>query len=211
MQQLRELRVEGERIARPRNVRRVNIEVVSDVVGACIGPHHLAPGTNYVEVYADELRSIADRVKTAHHRACAKDAQAMAHRLNTRWREENKGAIDSAAKQGDAIRDRFLRDHEPNKAIHFYANFGYPRGLPPFSSLVIVSQDESQRIEVKDTEPAGDDGALRYTLAEWDTLSDADRGTFLRVPPRTAGNESDRLAAALANALAERQGRRTKG
>lgn len=173
----------------PRNKHRVTLEV--DVVsqnGTVVGTHRAKPGLSRVEVYADELEGIADKVQTqAHYEAYAR-AKTLADYHREEWLKAN-----GKAKRGksSAEWDEYVYWHCNVRPEQYLPMSGAPKGMPPIKSAKVVALD----------------GETLVPLSDFLAMNDQERIPFLGAPPATIEGAQlaqstalEQLAAAFASA-----------
>lgn len=203
MTKILEIQTEGPRVETPRNVKRMLLEVETDRKGCAVHGHNVRRGEPVmVEIYVDRLRAVADRVRTSAHEEAMLQAGEMADRLIATWKASRK--LDLAALPNDEERKAYVARECPHAPEQLYEHFGFRHGMPPLTSLSIVSQDHRKRIKLTAVDASD---PTRLSLAEWDKLDDAAQDEYLREPPKTGGNDMERAVAAMAAVMQRAAGR----
>ncbi len=206
--ELKEINVEGDR-AKPRNARRLIIEVMTDRIGVVVEGHALVgpldkegrpskggtPQKQLIEIYADRLPRVARRVRTAAHNQAMKEAQNMCDRMIVTWKKSGKVEKILRSMRHEEERNEWIRINCPYAPEHFYEQFGFRTGVPPLMHLTLVSQDRRRKLPLKKSHKDTPD---RLSLEEWEKLPDGEADGFLRNPPKTGSNDMERAVAAMA-------------
>lgn len=157
---VQKIKVEGSRIDPVRNVERLWLEVVAAVGNGCGIEGHMirgherrddgtfGPVPTRIEIYADRLDAVLERVRTDAHRMIHERAVESARILTEDWIRQ----------KGPAFK-RMLDGKPPEERARIvslqcnirpeieYQRLGYRTGLPPLESCHIVHPKSGEKVE----------------------------------------------------------------
>jgi hypothetical protein len=201
---VQKIKVEGTRIDPVRNVERLWLEVVCAVGNGCGIEGHIVRGHDVredgsygpvptrIEVYADRLGAVLERVRTDAHRMIHERAAESAQILTDQWIRE----------KGPAFK-RMLDTKSPEERARIvglqcnirpeieYARLGYRTGIPPLESCHVVSPKTGKTIDAREFQKLPHD-----KQREW--LVDAPM-----TPTNAAQRANENLAHQIAQAIRE--------
>lgn len=180
------IETEGTRIDRVRNQRRMVLELEAIPVNGCMIETHHVTGKARIEVYADRLPSVLERVRTADHDRIERDARAMADRLiGEDIRKLKLEAEWARCTDAEQKRDLLIK-HRINHAWPQLVRLaGGGSGLPPLRSCKVVHVRTGLTMDAR----------------AWDRLPDDAKAGWLDAPPPTPENASSVAQQQLADAF----------
>ena len=122
--------------ARPRNVDRLLVRVVSDRRNIGIAGHHLLePGEHFITIYVDEKWELAARTQTEEHRDALRQATRLSDSRRAKFFREGLRNVDP--RDAESVQRRL----ELQCSIHpsqFLPDFGVKTGIPPLTEWEVV-------------------------------------------------------------------------
>lgn len=194
------IKTEGKGI-RLRNVPRIWIEVESASVNVMV-EGHIVSGRKRIEIYEDRLEKVLEMLRTPEHVKAAQDAQRRADAELEAFKQANAKALAEAPDP-----EAYIRKNTNISAEAILASMGYPRGLPPLLSCVVVNpKDPNRMIDAKAYLDATDEKRSEYRLPPPLTPENAQQLAMEKLAA-TLSTANAEMLAALVEALSSKKGK----
>lgn len=190
---VKRIEMEG-RGRRPRNQRRVVVEVEHKTRGTLAGRHVLfcdvvdgrpVDTTQRLEFYEDELSQVLEKVITPEHRKAHRDAVRFWQNRRSAWLREHERSLKNKTPEE---RERFAEENFGLGPESFYSDVGFPKGIGTLSKAVVIPYDETSDLAPVD---------LELFLA----MDYEERSPYCGHPPVTPDNAASHANNQLAEAL----------
>lgn len=206
--------LEGQRIDRPRNVRRIVVETATDLSGASACGHRITPPDvegfdprtpwkpakvtqvpTRIEIYVDQLPALLERVRTAEHEQIIEQAKALADRKNAAWIKKNAKRLDS---MNEHDRAQYIYFHQPAHWPGELSYLGLRSGAPPLTYARVLHPQTGESMDAR----------------EWLSLPVEERVSWTLGAPPTPLNQQEKATEHMADVIArafEKMNERAEG